>query len=182
MNRADLVRAIEEAIGVLAPVYRNRADESDLYEASLLSVCVDAVTAAGGTTLLTEDGQTPSQALRFRRSPGVLASSAFTYGMASFPGTPKMLEIHLGVYVLAGVSKVPHECDVAMIENPEAERSRRTGVYPRSRGLIAAVEAKHYDASPSLGIGRGFLGFAREMGEKKCSLVFPSKTPPTSGR
>lgn len=180
MSRASLVQAIEKAIGVLQTVYRNSADESDLYEASLLALCLDAAKAAGGTALLTEDGRTQAPALRFRRSPGNLWLGTFTYVLVSFPGTQKQLEIHLGVYVV-GKSKVPHECDVAIIEHQEAERSRQAGVHPRNAKLVAAIEAKHYSSSPPLGIGRGFLGLAQEMGAKKCSLVFPSQSSPNLG-
>jgi len=181
VSRADLVQAIEQAIGALQPVYRNNADESDLYEASLLVVCLDAARGAGGTALLTRDGKNPATELRFRRSPGNLWSGDFTHVLVGFPGTQKMLEIHLGVFVAAGTSKVAHECDVAILDQQEAERSRRAMVHPRSRGLVAAIEAKHYGTSPSLGIGRGFLGLAQELGGRKCSLVFPSQSSATLG-
>ncbi|WNI30408.1 hypothetical protein [Streptomyces sp. ITFR-6] len=181
MNRADLVLAIEKAIGTLQPVYRGNADESDLYEASLLVECLEAARAAGGTALLTQDGRNPAAALRFRRSPGNLWSGDFTHVLVGFPGTQKKLEIHLGVFVAATTSKVAHECDVAILDHQEAERSRRAMVHPRSRELVAAIEAKHYGASPGLGIGRGFLGLAQELGGKKCSLVFPSQSSTTLG-
>ncbi|MDT0613615.1 hypothetical protein [Streptomyces lancefieldiae] len=181
MSRGSLIQAIEKAIGVLQPVYRNSADESDLYEASLLTLCLEAASAAGGTTMLTQDGTTPATALRFRRHPGNLWSGTFTYILVSFPGIQKQLEIHLGVYVVAASSKVAHECDVAVIDHREAERSRQAGVHPRSAKLVAAIEAKHYSSSPPLGIGRGFLGLAQEMGAKKCSLVFPSQSSTNLG-
>lgn len=176
MSRASLIQDIETAIGVLQQTYRNDADESDLYEASLLVLCLDAAKSAGGTLLLTQDGRTPATVLRFRRSPGNLWSGGFTYALVSFIGTQKKLEIHLGVYVAAGSSRVAHECDVAIIDHQEAERSRQAAVYPRSRGLVAVIEAKHYSTSPPLGIGRGFLGLAQELGQKDCSLVFPSRS------
>lgn len=178
MSKADLIQAIEQAIGVLAPVYRNNADESDLYETSLLWLCVDAAKDAGGTILLTEDGSTAVTELSFRRGPGNVWSGNFTYALVSFPGTQKRLEIHLGVFVVAR-SKVAHECDVAIIDHQEAERSRQGGVHPRSSKLIAAIEAKHYGASPSLGVGRSFLGLAQELGAKSCSLVYPCKSSAT---
>ncbi|MGW3493413.1 hypothetical protein [Streptomyces sp. NPDC001020] len=181
MNKPTLVQAIEQAIGILEPVYRGKADESDLYEASLLVVCLDAVRTAGGTTLLTQDGTNPATALRFRRSPGNLWSGDFTRAVVSFPDTQKKLEIHLGVYVAATTSKVAHECDVSVLDHQEAERSRRAMVHPRGKGLVAAIEAKHYGTSPGLGIGRGFLGLAQELGGKKCSLVFPSQSSTTLG-
>lgn len=48
-------------------------------------------------------------------------------------------------------------------------------MHPWTVKLVAAIEAKHYSSSPPLGIGRGFLGPAQEMGAKKRSLVFPSE-------
>ncbi|MDX8056334.1 hypothetical protein SK571_43760 [Lentzea sp. BCCO 10_0798] len=176
MDRDDLVADIERAIGVLETTYRTSADESDLYEISLFVLCVDAAKSAGGTVMLTQDGRSPASELRFRRSPGNLWSVGFTYALVSFPGTQKQLEIHGGVYVASGTSRVPHECDVAIIDRQEAERSRLGTVYPRSRGLVAVIEAKHYATSPPLGVGRGFLGLAQEFGQKSCSLVFPAQS------
>ena len=121
MIRDDLVQAIEQAIGALQPVYRNNADESDLYEASLLVVCLDAARRAGGTAFLTQDGKNPATELWFRRSPGNLWSGEFTHALVRFPGTQKMLEIHLGVYVAAATSKVAHECDVAILDQQAAD-------------------------------------------------------------
>lgn len=176
MSRADLVVAIESAIGALQSAYRGDADESDLYEASLFVLCVDAARAAGGRVLLTTDGRTPTSGFRFRRSPGNLWLGTFTYAVISFDGLAKHLEIHLGVYVAASSSRVAHECDVAVLDQQEAQRSRLAGVHPRKRGLIAAVEAKHYSASPSLGIGRSFLGLTQELGAKDRFLVFPARS------
>lgn len=174
MSRSDLVRDIERAIGRLERAYRGHADESDLYEASLLALCVDAAEAAGGTALLTDDGRTRAGVLRFRRSPGNLWRDGFTYALVEFPRTAKRLEIHLGVYVV-GQSRVPHECDVALVEHQEAERSRQARVHPRREKLVAAIEAKHYSAPPGLGVGRAFHGLAHELGEKRCSLVYPAR-------
>src|SRR5882762_7198430 len=101
MRRADLIQNIETAIGVLQDTYRDDADESDLYEASLLALCVGAAKDAGGNVILTEDGSVPASGLRFRRSPGNLWAGQFTYGLVSFAGTQKQLEIHLGIYVSA---------------------------------------------------------------------------------
>jgi hypothetical protein len=90
------------------------------------------------------------------------------------------LEIHLGAYVL-GASKVAHECDVALLDHDEAARSRSGAVHPRSSGLIATIEAKHYSASPELGVGRGFIGLSTELGQIKCNLVFPAKASANIG-
>lgn len=178
MNRVDLIRAIQGSIGVLSPIYRTGATESDLYEASLLPICIAAATDAGGSAVLTYDGTNPATALRFRMSPGNLWSSDICYVRVTFSDTPKALEIHLGVYVV-GKSKVAHECDVALIDSMEAERSRLLRVHPRNSKLIYAIEAKHYSRSPGIGIGRGFLGLTQELVAKKCSLVFPSTSSAT---
>lgn len=69
-----------------------------------------------------------------------------------------------------------HECDVAIIEHQEAERSRQAAVHPRNTRIVAAIEAKHYSASPALGVGRSFLGLAQEIGERVSSLVYPSRS------
>lgn len=178
MTGADLIAAIEASLQALEPVYRSEADESDLYEAALLALAVEAAKDAGGTILLTNDGTAPAPVLRFRRSPGNLWSGGFSYALVSFAGSPKQLEIHLGVFV-TGASGVAHESDVVVLDRGEADRSRAGGVHPRRRGVVAAMEAKHYVASPGLGVGRAFLGLAQELGAAKCSLGFPAKMSST---
>jgi hypothetical protein len=173
LSRDDLINAIEFSIGALAPAYRGAAAESDLYEASLLAIATEAADAAGGDCLITNDGVTKASPLIFRRSPGNLYLGNFTYVKATFP-RDRILEIHLGVYV-AGGSRVPHECDVAILDHVEAERSRLGLVHPRSTKLVASIEAKHYQSSPGLGIGRSFIGLASEMGGAKCTLAFPAR-------
>jgi len=173
MDRADLLRAINSSIGALESVYRTSATEDDLYEAALLAVAVQAARQAGGSPILTNNGRNPAAYLRFRRSPGNLWLGSFTHALVTFPNTTKRLEIHLGVKVLSR-HKVAHECDIAILDYREAERSRRGGVHPRNAGLIAAIEAKNYAISPGLGVGRGFLGLASELGQERCSLAFPA--------
>lgn len=175
MTRAELIKAINVAIGALDVAYRSSATEADLYEAAVLSLAVKAAEKAGGRCLLTNDGVNRAVDIKFRRGPGNLWTGSFTYGLISFPGTAKLLEIHLGVYVLSRY-KVAHECDVALLDHREAERSRRGRVHPRQVGLVAAIEAKNYAASPGLGVGRGFLGLASELGQDRCSLVFPASS------
>lgn len=175
MNAQEMIAAVEQALSALEPNYRGEAAESDLYEACLLSVLVEAARDAGGTTFSTIDGTRPAPFLRFRRSPGNLWIGNYTYIVVSFPNSSKVLEAHLGVYV-AGASGVAHECDVALIDQLEADRSRAGGVHPRRSGLVASLEAKHYVASPGIGVGRGFIGLAAELGQKKCCLGFPARS------
>ena len=175
MTADELIAAVESALTVLEPNYRGAATESDLYEASLLAILIGAAHDAGASVFMTSDGVQAATALRFRRSPGNLWLGNFAYGVVSFRDNPKVLEAHLGVYV-AGASGVAHECDVALLDQVEASRSRAGQVHPRSRGLVASIEAKHYVASPGIGVGRGFLGLATELGQKKCCLGFPAKS------
>jgi hypothetical protein len=171
----ELIAAVESAMTVLEPNYRGAATESDLYEACLLAILIGAAYDPGATVLMTSNGAQAASALRFRRSPGNLWLGNFTYGVISFPNNPKVLEAHLGVYV-AGASGVAHECDVALLDQVEASRSRAGHVHPGSRVLVASIEAKHYVASHGIGIGRGFLGLASELGQRKCCLGFPAKS------
>jgi hypothetical protein len=175
LTSQELIAAVEAALNALEPVYRGQATESDLYEASLVALVVQAAQDAGGIVLITNDGARRAPALRFRRSPGNLWAGTFTYAVVSFQSSLKRLEVHLGIYV-AGASGVAHECDVALLDQAEADRSRAGAVHPRRRGLVASIEAKHYVASPGIGIGRSFLGLSAELGQQKCSLGFPAKS------
>lgn len=174
MDTDELVALVTAEIGTLAESYEGGASPSDLYEAALLAVGIESIRAAGATSLvLTNDGWTPALEINLRRSPGYLWTSGFTHAVASFSGTTRTLEAHLGVFVV-GESGVPHECDVAVLDGREAERSRRGGIHPRKSGLVAAIEAKHYAASPGIDIGRAFIGLASEMGHARSSLAFPA--------
>lgn len=175
MTADELIAAVERALGPLSASYRSGAAPEDLYEAALLSLAVEAAEAAGGDCLLTNDGNSRAAELRFRRAPGNLWRGNFTFCLVTFPTSPKQLEIHLGIYVLGG-SGVAHECDIALLDSDEGERSRWAHVHPRKRGLIASIEAKHYVASPGLDIGRGFIGLSAELGQQKCALAFPARS------
>ena len=178
MNAHELIDKIEMTIGHLHKTYRSSATESDLYEASLFLVAIRALSDAGATVLLTNDGENAAPSFRFRCSPGNLWSPGFTYAVAEFrtaAGLVAHCEVHLGIYV-AGVSGVAHECDVAVLKQTEAQRSRDAKTHPRRRGLIGVIEAKHYVASPGIGIGRSFLGLAGELGSQRCALAFPARS------
>jgi hypothetical protein len=173
MTPEEMLYAIQAAVGSLAPVYKDAADESDLYEAALLTIAVEAARLAGGQDLLTNDGVSPASPIMFRRGPGNLWSPGFTFASVGFPDAGKRLEIHLGVYV-AGASGVAHECDVALVDGVECDRSRAALIHPRRTRVIAAIEAKHYLASPGIDIGREFLGLGSELGPARSALAFPA--------
>lgn len=180
MNADELIAAVEQAIGLLSGTYKGSAQESDLYEAALLTTAVDAAERAGGQVAMMQQGAPLSGPATFRTGPGNLWNTAFTYASAYFPGSGRTLEIHLGAKVI-GASGVAHECDVALIDADECERSRSLGAHPRRTKVIAALEAKHYAASPGIGVGRGFLGLSQELGGTKCFLVFPAEASASLG-
>ena len=179
MNTTDLITHLAAQLGSLSTAYQASAGASDLYEAALWVVAVDATKSAGATSVQIVGPTSPSGAPvpTFRTQPGSLWSGDFTYAVASFATTQRQCEVHLGVKVV-GESGVAHECDVAIISEREAQRSRSGAVHPRKAGLIGAVEAKNYAASPGIGVGRSFIGLATELGHPKSSLAFPAAGAP----
>jgi hypothetical protein len=179
MNTTDLINHLTAQIGALDATYQASAAASDLYEAALWVLAVDAIKAAGATKVEVAGPMTTggSPLPTFRTQPGSLWSGNFTFAVASFATTQRQCEVHLGVKVV-GESGVAHECDVAIIEEREAQRSRTGSVHPRKSGLVAAVEAKNYVASPGIGVGRSFIGLATELGHPKSSLSFPAAGAP----
>lgn len=166
----ELIDAVEDVLGALSPMYSSSAAESDLYEASLLTVAASACASAGGNNTLDGAGTTAGQ-LRFRKSPGQIWVDDYTRVTSTFHDG-RALEIHLGVR-LTGKSGVLHEADVVVLDSMEALRCRAAAVPPRHSKAIAIIEAKHYEASPGLGIGRSFLGLGLELEHAKTHLAFP---------
>jgi hypothetical protein len=83
-----------------------------------------------------------------------------------------VLEAHVGVRV-AGASMVLHECDVSVLLQDEADLCRNsiTNVAPRAAKVMISVEAKFYDSSPGLHLGRAFLGFTMDVSAFKSFFV-----------
>ena len=79
MNAQEMTAAVEQALSVLEPNYRGEAAESDLYEACLLAILVEAARDAGGRIFYTIDGRSPAPLLRFRCHPGRLWVGDYTY-------------------------------------------------------------------------------------------------------
>lgn len=170
------IRRIAKDQPGLSSAYVAGATSSDLYEAALFHSAVKAAQKAGGAVRFRSSTGTQANSLALRRSPGNLWSGGnFTHATVDFPSPAKSLEIHLGVYVQATTSKVAHECDIAILSAAECQRSRTSRKHPRARGLIAAIEAKNYSATPGLGVGRNFVGLASEIGGKALlAFAFPS--------
>jgi hypothetical protein len=68
---------------------------------------------------------------------------------------------------------VLHECDVSVLLHDEAELCRiaNNNVAPRAAKVVISVEAKFYDSSLGLHLGRAFLGFTMDVAAFKSFFV-----------
>jgi hypothetical protein len=158
-----LLTEIRSALAPLPPSLTNSSRGSDLFEAYLLTLIVEAARSEGGSvTYETVNGATPTQFF-FRTSPGHIYSRLhpYTHAVIDF-GTRPPLEAHLGILV-AGRSNVLHECDVAVLDRTEAQECRRNRTEPRSRTLAISAEAKFYTTALGLDLARSFVGLISDL-------------------
>jgi hypothetical protein len=172
--RPALLNDIQDVLGAALPTNLTTSDAaSDLYEAYLFSLVCQAAKGEGGTIEFRSVGSSNPTTFIFRTSPGYISSTNADYGYASisFPNKPE-LEAHVGVRI-AGASQVLHECDVCVLLQDEAELCRNSpgNVAPRASKVIISIEAKFYDNSLGLGLGRGFLGFTMDVRADKAFFV-----------
>lgn len=172
--RPQLLAEIQQALGPsILPSLTSASAANDIYEAYLFTLTCEAARAEGATVMFLSPAQPSPHTLVFRTSPGYINSRTHDYGYAlvSFPNKP-LLEAHVGVRV-AGASMVLHECDVSVLMHDEAElcRNANSHVAPRAAKLILSVEAKFYDSSLGLHLGRAFLGFTMDVSAFKSFLV-----------
>jgi hypothetical protein len=166
-----LLDAIQSALGAaVTPGLSTSSDPSDVFEAYILSIVLDAAVEVGAQiTYRNING--PTTQFVFRTSPGFIFSTAQPYAFAviDFPDCP-LLEAHIGIRV-AGKSEVLHECDVAVLPQTEAQTCRQNNVHPRSSKLVLAVECKFYTVSLPLGLARSFIGLGVDFGTVGCHFV-----------
>jgi len=172
--RPGLLNEIRQILGPsLVPSLNSASAASDIYEAYIFSLICQAATAEGASVCFQSRLQPAPTTFIFRTSPGHIQSTRHDYGYAviDFPNKP-LLEAHLGIRV-AGGSKVLHECDVSVLFHDEAElcRTSPNNIAPRASKMLLAVEAKFYDTSVDLYLGRAFLGLAMDVGAHKPFLV-----------
>ncbi len=174
---ADLLAQIEATLQTaVSPNIATAASASDIFEAYVFSIVIEAARAEGAdVTLRDVHGGIPTM-LVFRTSPGYLSSRAqpYTHGVLAFPGKP-ILEAHVGVRVV-GKSGVLHECDVAVIEQVEAETCRQREVPPRSSSVIIATECKFYSTPLRLNLAREFLGLTLDLSTRQVLFVTNSSS------
>ena len=173
--RPTLLAEIRETLGqAVSPSLTTESDISDLYEAYIFSIILQAARREGAEVVLSSiQGIAPSQFV-FRTSPGYLNSSRHNYGFAElrFQESPP-LEVHAGVRV-AGRSNVLHECDVSVLDGTEAQLCRNSpqALAPRSSRIRIMVEAKYYMTPLALQLGRAFLGLVQDLSSKNSFFVF----------
>lgn len=178
----DLLRDIRELLGAGALPAAGSADKGyDLYEAFLLGLVVRAgrrVLGARSVWYETAGVGVTGDVQRLRTSPGPIYTSAPNkYTHAVFEVAPgRRLEAHVGIYI-SGSSNVPHEADVAVLEQAEADRARGDRVDPKSSQLLIAIEAKYYTGNLPLAIGREYLGLSADLSAKQKMLVSSTSAP-----
>lgn len=168
----NLLQEIEAAISnVIGPRVASYQSASDLFEAYAFSIVLAAARTEGANIAYSDVFGRPAQNLVFRSGPGHIYSRVqpYTHAVISFPGKDP-LEAHIGVRVV-GKSRVLHECDVAVIEQPEADTCRLQRVPPRSNKILFAVECKFYSTELKLIMGRAFIGLTTDLSAKKTFFV-----------
>jgi hypothetical protein len=174
-NRAAMLAEIQATLtAAVVPSLTTASSASDVYEAYLFSLVIEAARSEGATISYGCISGGPPNPFVFRTSPGYIASDEHNYGYAviEFQNCP-VLEAHVGVRV-AGHSHVLHECDVSVIWQDEAQLCRNRApllVAPRSSKLLIAVEAKHYTGGLPLHLGRAFLGLERDLSAQRVYFV-----------
>lgn len=160
----DLQSALGNAI---APGLTTADDASDGFEAYIFGLVIKAARNEGATISFRDINNNTPTTFIFRTSPGYISSRerAYSYAIISFPNRPP-IEVHVGVRV-TGTSRVLHECDVAIIDQAEAETCRQnTNIHPRHSKVIAAVECKFYSTKIKLGLVRSFVGLISDISKK----------------
>jgi hypothetical protein len=165
--RNDLLTEIQNTLGAAtSPSLSTSSDASDLFEGYVFSLAVQAAQTEGASITYRDVNGNVSTNFMFRTSPGYIYSRSqlYSYALILFQNRPP-LEAHLGVRV-EGISKVLHECDVAVLEQSEADRCWRRLVSPRSSKVLIAVECKFYTTPLQLHLARSFLGLLSDLSAK----------------
>jgi hypothetical protein len=159
----QLLAQIRSALTPLPPSLTNSSRGSDLFEAYIFTLILQAARSEGATVSYeTVFGAAPTQ-FYFRTSPGHIYSTRhpYTHAVIDFGRRPP-LEAHLGILV-SGRSQVLHECDVAVLDRAEAQECRQNRTEPRSRTLTLSAEAKFYTTTLGLDLARSYIGLISDL-------------------
>lgn len=170
-NKKNLLTALKKYLGNKKIVDLLNNSNSDLYEAYIFSIVLQAAKLQGAEIYFEDVNGKIINNLLFRTSPGNIYSKSqnYTHAVVKFPDF-KILEVHIGIKV-AGISGITHESDVAIIERSEGETCRLQYVQPRYTKLIFAVECKYYFTNLGINLARSFLGLDKEFSSKKVFFV-----------
>jgi len=169
----EIIKEIEKNLeNALISSYKERSNASDVFEAFVLSIIIQAAIKEGAKCPIQWENINGAKTtnILFRRSPGYInsASPQYTHAILDFPGVD-LLELHLGIYAI-GIAEVPQECDIAVVKRSEAQRCRSITngkVSIKSRHILIGVECKCYESSKiSLGLGRSFLGLVKDFSSR----------------
>lgn len=153
----------------------------DAYELYVYSLLLYAATVAHCDVQFYMTSGQRAQDLVFRHGPGDLPKNQYSHAVVTPPRSARRrqpIEVHIGVRV-EGHSSVGHECDIAVLTQYEASRSRHFGQAPSNRGLRAVVECKLYSKKLPLAHGRGMLGMAHDYGKYVLQVSLVTNSQPT---
>jgi len=170
--RATLLAEIQASLGpALIPSLTSADAANDIFEGYILSLIIEAGRTEGATVSFRDvHGNVPTTFV-FRTSPGHIfwTRQPYCYALIEFPGKPN-LEAHIGIYV-GGKSRIPHECDVAVLFQDEAQLCRLNLVPPRYSEVILSVECKFYSSGLKLDLARSFMGLSSDLTSKYSYFV-----------
>jgi hypothetical protein len=157
--------------GTVASGYTTSDAANDLFEGYVWSIVIAAARDQGAQIQYQNVFGQSVNALVLRTSPGNIYSTnrPYTHAVLDFQRC-RGLEAHVGIFV-AGKSGVIHECDVAVLDQREAQVCRAERVHPRASKVLLAIECKFHSATLQLGQGRGFLGLTKDIMPKNRFLA-----------
>jgi len=171
---ADLIAEIAAALRRSAPTFRYPTSIGRAYEAYCFSIVFRALQEVG---FVATPQQLRGGVFVFPLGPRSLASPGSSYFRFERPGpAPTQLELHSNTYS-TGISGHEHELDVAVIDVSDANQCRSNGSDLPKGGVWMAIECKCYDSNLGTGIGRSFLGLAKEMGGSGQKFVLMTSYP-----
>lgn len=168
--RDDLLDEIRRALsGTTTAGLTSPGATNDVFEAWIFTLAVKAAERCGATVAFEDIYDQPTSSLLFRTSPGRIYSSlpggpAYVHAILNFPAAAP-LEVHQGIYV-AGLSRLPHECDVVVLHRSEAQTCRVEKVNPRHSRAVLVMECKCYSSGLGIDLARGFIGLTADLQSK----------------
>lgn len=171
---ADLIAEVASALRASAPSFRFPTSVGRAYEAYCYSIVLQALREVG---FVATPEQLQGGVFAFPLGPRSLTNSASSYFRLDRNGpSPTELELHSNTYA-TGTSGHEHELDVAVVDAADASQCRSRGTELSKGGVWMAIECKCYDSNLGAGIGRGFLGLAKEIGGGGQQFVLMTSYP-----